>query len=502
MMYQYKNGWAAVSALLFFTLMCDNARAACSVPSFGTGATLAVGTQPLSVGIGDFNNDGKSDLAVANFTSNDVSILLRNGTGGFGTATNVTAGTNPSAIAVADLNGDGNLDLAISNAGSDNVSVLLGDGAGHFGSAANFFVGANPSAIVISDFNNDGKADLAVANADTNNVSILLGNGMGGFGAATDFIVGFSPVALAVGDFNGDGVKDIAVADFFYDGNGNNVSILLGDGAGRFIKGGELYAGTSPIAIAVGDFNGDGKIDLAVVNTGSYDVSIFIGDGAGAFAAQVLYDVGTSPTSIAVGDFNGDNKLDLAVTNGDSNNVSVLLGNGNGGFSAAGNFNAGTSPSSVSIGDFNSDGITDLAVANANSNNVSILLNACGAQPILLIDETTGRAAALDSVTLLPDPFSVFNTYNFSTDQRTRIMLFAINVAPGETASTVTAQAVDSQNIIYSMPIEFIGTVPNYNWITEIVVRMPDQLTNLVAVQVSINVRGVAGNKVLIDIRQ
>ena len=502
MIYQYKNGWAAISALLFFTLMCGNARAACSVPSFGTGANLAVGTQPLSVGIGDFNNDAKSDLAVANFTSGSISILFGNGTGGFTVATDFIAGTNPSAIAVADLNGDGKLDLAVTNAGSDNVSILLGDGAGHFGSPSNFFVGANPSAIVISDFNNDGKVDLAVANADTNNISILLGNGTGGFGAATDFIVGLSPLALAVGDFNGDGFKDIAVANFLYDFTGNNVSVLLGNGAGRFVRGGELYAGSNPTAIVAADFNGDSKIDLAVVNSGSYDVSIFIGNGSGGFAAQTLFDVDVTPSAIAIGDFNSDGKLDLAISNGDSNNVSVLLGNGAGAFAAAGNFNAGNTPSAVAVGDFNSDGNPDLAVTNADSNNVSILLNSCGAAPILLIDENTGRAAALDSVTMVRDPFSVFTTSNFSSDQRTRIMIFAINVAPGESAANVTAQAIDSQSTVYSVPVEFVGTVPNYDWLTEIVVRLPDELTSVPSVQVSINVRGVASNKVLINIRQ
>ncbi|MGI9068895.1 MAG: FG-GAP repeat domain-containing protein [Pyrinomonadaceae bacterium] len=505
MAYKSQKLLAAISGLLCVTFVCTNARAACTVPSFAAAANFAVGSQPLSVGIGDFNSDGKRDLAVANFTSNNISILLGNGTGGFGAAATFLAATNPSAVAVTDLNSDSKLDLVVTNAGSDNVSVLLGNGAGGFGTPKNFFVGANPSAVAFGDFNGDGRTDLAVANADTNNVSVLSGDGLGGFAAPANFPVGYTPLALALGDFNGDGIRDIAVANFFYDDNGDNISVLLGNGAGSFTRAPELYAGTNPTAIAAADFNGDGKLDLAVVNTASYDVSIFLGNGAGGFMDQTVFDVAVSPTSIATGDFNSDGRIDLAVANGGSNNVSVLQGNGAGGFALPSNFNAANSPSAVTAGDFNADGNTDLVAANADSNNVSILLNSCGAPPpapILLTDDTTGRAAALDSVTRVRDPFPVFTTLNFSADQHTRIVLFVVNVAPGETASVVTVQAEDSQNRIYWLPVESIGTMPNYEWLTEVVVRLPDDLTNLASVQLSIHVRGVASNKAPINIRQ
>ena len=496
---------AVVSSLLLVSLLCINARAACSVPGFPVATNFAAGTQPLSVGIGDFNSDGKRDLAIANFSSNNISILLGNGTGGFAPAATFIAGTNPSSLAIADFNGDAKLDLAVTNAGSDNVSVLLGNGAGGFGVPKNFFVDANPSAVAVGDFNGDGKVDLVVANADTNNVSVLLGDGAAGFGATTNFLVGYTPLALVVGDFNGDGAKDIAVANFFYDDNGDNVSILLGNGAGRFTRAPELYAGTNPSSIVAADFNGDGRVDLAVVNTASYDVSIFLGNGTGTFMDQIVFDVEVSPGSITTGDFNSDGKIDLAVANGGSNNVSVLQGNGAGGFSAAIDFNTGAAPSAVATGDFNADGSADLALANADSNNVSILLNSCTSSPpvpILLTDETTSRAAALDSVTMVRDPVSVFTTLNFSADQHTRVMLLAINVAQDETASVVSVEAEDLQHRIYSLPVEFIGPVPNYSLITEIVVRLPDELTNLSSVQLNIIVRGVPSNKVLINIKQ
>src|SRR5262249_21247752 len=131
-------------------------------------------------------------------------------------------------------------------------------------------------------------------------------------------------------------------------------------------------AGANPSSVALGDFNGDGKIDLAVANSASGNVSILLGTGTGTFGAATNFAVGTTPVSVAVGDFNGDSKLDLAVANQDSQTISILLGNGAGSFSGATNFGTGTLPVWVAIGDFNGDGKLDLAVTNRGSNNVSI----------------------------------------------------------------------------------------------------------------------------------
>ena len=146
----------------------------------------------------------------------------------FSAATSFGAGASPESVAVGDFNGDGRQDLAVANSGSDNVSILLGDGAGGFSAATNFSAGGIPVSVAVGDFNGDGKQDLAVVNTDSDNVSILLGNGAGSFGAATNFGVGSRPRSVAIGDFNGDGRQDLAVANYLT----NFVSILLGDGAG------------------------------------------------------------------------------------------------------------------------------------------------------------------------------------------------------------------------------------------------------------------------------
>ena len=190
------------------------------------------------------------------------------------------------------------------------------------------------------------------------------------YGAAPNFLAGTQPVSVAVDDFNGDGKRDLAVANF----GSINVSIRLGTGTGSFGTATNFPVGTNPSSVAVGDFNGDGKRDLAVANYGSNNVSTLLGTGTGSFGAATNSLVGTNPVWAAVGDLNGDGKHDLAVTNYNSSNVSIQLGTGTGSFGASTNFAVGTKPRHVAVSDFNGDGKPDLAVVNETTNNASILL--------------------------------------------------------------------------------------------------------------------------------
>jgi uncharacterized repeat protein (TIGR01451 family) len=344
-----------------------------TVCTFQTAVNYGAGMGPHSVAIGDFNGDGKPDLAAANSGSDSVSILLGSGNGAFQPAVNYSVGATPASVAVGDFNRDGKPDLAVVNSDSDSVSILLGNGNGTFQPAVNYGVGSLPESVVVADFNGDGKPDLAVA-AEIEDVSILLGNGDGTFQMAihSDTGTATQPISVAVGDFNGDGKADLAVASAYFD----RVSILLGNGNGTF-QAAVLYVVRSFLqSIAVGDFNGDGRPDLAVAGYASEDVSILLGNGNGTFQAAVSYGAGPFPRSVAVGDFNGDGTLDLAAAN-DSSAVWILLGNGNGTFQTAVSYAAGQYSLFVAVGDFNGDGRPDLATANNGSDNVSILLNIC-----------------------------------------------------------------------------------------------------------------------------
>ena len=188
------------------------------------------------------------------------------------------------------------------------------------------------------------------------------------FTAPKNFAAGESPVSVAISEFNGDGRLDLAVAN----SGSNNVSILLGTGTGSFTPANNFAAGRGPRAVAVGDFNADCKLDLAVANQLSDNVSILLGTGTGSFSAANNFAAGRGPLSVSLGDFNDDRKLDLAVANLPSANVSILLGTGTGSFSATNNVAVDSYAHSVAVGDFNSDRKSDLAVANAGS--ISILL--------------------------------------------------------------------------------------------------------------------------------
>jgi polyvinyl alcohol dehydrogenase (cytochrome) len=218
--------------------------------------------------------------------------------------------------------------------------------------------------VAVGDFNGDGKADFVVANSG---VSVWLGNGDGTFQAPVNSAAGASPVALAAGDFNQDGVLDVAAV---YATGG--VAILLGNGDGTFQAPVNYAAGSGPGGVAAADFNGDGAADLAVVNAGG--VSVLLGNGDGTFQAAVNHPAGAGPAAVAAGDFIGNGKADLVVSNAIDGTVSVLLGNGDGTFQLAVSYPVAANPQALALGDLNGDGRPDLVVANNAANSVSVLL--------------------------------------------------------------------------------------------------------------------------------
>jgi len=270
-------------------------------------------------------------LAVAGFQSSDATILLGNGNGAFTPSSAFVYIQNFPTVCLAsgDFNGDGNLDLAAAGNGSGLPIVVqlgYGDGAFNVVPSSPFGLSSGVSSLAVGDFNGDGKPDLAVASSGLQGgaaaVTILLGNGDGTFTPSGSPIPGGG--AIVVADFNGDGKLDLAVAN---NGN-NNVSILLGNGDGTFTQAANspVPVGSQPYAIAAGDFTGSGKLGLAVANYGSNTVTLLLGNGDGTFTQPVgsPITVGKGPISLAVGDFNGSGRLGLAVANITDGTVSVL----------------------------------------------------------------------------------------------------------------------------------------------------------------------------------
>jgi hypothetical protein len=319
--------------------------------------------------VGDFNGDGRPDLATLGNSCTEFhcggvgQILLNQGGGTF------EYGVRFSALpfSVGDFSGDGRSDLVLLS--GNTVSVQLSKGDGTFQDPKSFRVGSI-AGLTVGDFNGDGRQDLVIANSAgfglLGGVSIFLGKGDGTLQLASVFAS--KPGPMTVGDFNGDGRQDLASAD----SSSNSVFVFLRNGNGTFQAARNFIVGDQPGSIAVADFNGDGRQDLVTSNSGSNTISILLGVADGTFQ-PALTVVEHGPGSISVADFNNDGRQDLAVFNSGSRNVSILLGKGDGTFESPRDFGVGGPFSSGAVADFNGDGLPDLA-----TDFVSILINNSG----------------------------------------------------------------------------------------------------------------------------
>jgi phospholipase C len=338
-------------------------------------STVAVGANPTILATGDFNGDGLLDIAVANGATNSINILLGNGTGGFTNGGSFTvaggATSQPTSLAVGDFNEDGHADLAVGISPDSIIQTYVGDGTGNFTPGSTMTSVVNPTSIAVSDLNQDGFADLVVANAMDNTVTVFLGKGDGSFflSSMPPTTALSNPVQVVISDFNNDGVADMLLVN----SENNTLTILTGKGDGTFKVVTTQALASVPSAVVAADFNADAKIDIAVVSAAGNNVTVFLGNGNGTFQTGVAYPTGSGPNSVAVGDVNGDGIIDLVTANSAGGNISVLLGTATGTFGAHTDFAADAGAQSIVIGDFNNNGKLDFATANATANTVTIL---------------------------------------------------------------------------------------------------------------------------------
>jgi uncharacterized protein (TIGR03437 family) len=331
-----------------------------------------------SILTGDFNNDGKLDVVVIGFSnSNGIAVYLGKGDGTL-QSPKFFSGHEATIQAVAyDFNGDGKLDLAVVNGLSNDVSILLGAGDGTFAAAVNYPAGVTGAGqIVAGDFNGDGHEDLAVSGASS--ISVLLNNGNGTFGAAINTLGAFNYInGLAAGDFNKDGKLDLALTA------GGTVAIFLGDGAGKFPTEHDYAAGAQPLGLFAMDLDGDGNLDvviasghpdLLVPNEASQSIVAFLGNGDGTLIGPPAYHAGSSPNAIAVADFNGDGHPDIASAAGQLTSGGQLWIGLAGQLPVSINLGSSVSASGVAAADVNGDGKPDIVVGDANGSGVYVLL--------------------------------------------------------------------------------------------------------------------------------
>jgi hypothetical protein len=345
-----------------------------------------------SVAVADFNEDGKPDLAITG--NSKLYVMLGKGDGTF---TPAAASPLPmpspaydnlptpyaGPVAAGDFNNNGHQGLAVGLFQNEAAVILLGNGDGTFVTSSAAFadtLGSSLSGIAPADFNSDGNLDLAVTNelsGPEGPEPVVLGYGKGAFTATGELYCGQFPMGLGVGDFNGDGKLDVVVASGGTDTYpASGVDVSLGKGNGTFTPGTSIPLGQSLSKIVTADFNGDGKLDLAVTDSVGNTAIILLGNSDGTFGTPITIPVGNQPDAVVTGDFNNDGKLDLAIANYADGTVTLLLGNGDGTFTQATGspYAVGRGPVALAAADFNGDGKLDLAVANSTDGTVSILL--------------------------------------------------------------------------------------------------------------------------------
>jgi hypothetical protein len=356
----------------------------------------------VGVATADFNNDGKPDFVLGNAGSSSVgiSVFLGN-TSGLQRGVNYGSGGGLNYVAIADFNSDGRQDIVASDNSTGNLDLFLGNGDGTFQTPTAISAGTGwAQGLVAADFNGDGKPDVAMVTGP-NNVIVLINNGSGGFNSPINYTLTSQGNEIAAADLNNDGILDLIVPQ----SESNYASILLGNGDGTFTPKPDFDLGNSyPVAVTVGDWNGDGKQDLAVTiddyNTGM-GIAVALGNGDGTFQAATLYPATANsstdlpyPSEIRAADVNQDGNLDLVYVNSEFGTAGVLYGTGSGTFSAPSEFPAGGYPYGLVTADVNGDGGIDAILGGDSFSGVTVLLNSAGSSVALASSANPSVSAA------------------------------------------------------------------------------------------------------------
>ncbi len=372
-----------------------------SQPIFQTRSEYQCGSDPKAVCAADFDGDGFVDLAVANFESYNITVLMNAGDGSFGPPDSIRVGQSHYHIAAADLDGNSYADIICTNNDSGSISILLNDGGGSFGPHTSYPIGGWPSCIATGPIDNDTLVDFAVSDANSGKIFLFYNNGDSTFTIDSNYQVGESPYAITIVDVNNDGWSELATANRL----GNSMSVLYNNGPGGFIGPNTYSAGFSPNSITPGDFNNDGYYDLAVACEGNYNVYVFINNGTGNFSSMhIIENLPRSPVCVYAKDLDSDSADDIIVTSDDCGVVSICYSNSDGTFAQPDRYSA-VGAQYCAVADVDDDSFDDIIVSQKWENSVAVLRSNgdgtfAGAHAVVLDHVLTPEPTAITSADL------------------------------------------------------------------------------------------------------
>ena len=432
-----------------------------STNSFAPKVDFTVGSAPENVALGDFDGDGKPDLVVANSGSDNVSVMENASSTSTIALTNIfdiETGAGPVGVVVADLDGDGNQDIATANSASNNISVIRNASVGEstsFQFKVDYATATNPQSIVLADLDMDGRPDLVTANfTNSGSVSILRNTSTSviSFAAKQDISTGSFPASVATGDFNNDGKPDLAVAN----SNSNSVSILLNNSSGSiaFLPKIDISVTASPFSLAVVDYDRDGDLDIMTGLSGSSATTILRNNGEGLFGTTSGPAAPTNPNWMTIADMNGDTHPDIVQTAGAS--TMAVIRNNSGVFTPI-SFTTEQDPSGIAVADINMDGLPDIINASRGAGKISVWK----AVPASIISFSPTSAAKGTTVTITGiDMFGVTGVsfggtpaISFSQVSPTTVTAVVNSGTSGAVTVTMSSRTISLEGFTYIPPV-------------------------------------------------
>ena len=422
--------------------------------NFQMGSDFAAGGEPTGLAVGDVDGDGDIDVltAVVIGTSGyGVNVRLNNGMGTLSSGQSLSFYPRPGQLDLQDADGDGDLDLLVALLGSPGfpgnaVGVCLNNG-GTFGAMQTVGVNDNPYVVKMADVDGDGDLDLLAlcgvyggqSGYVPGMVSVRLNNGNGTFGGTQSVTVGTRPETFAVGDVDGDGDVDLAVVNMV----SGSVSLRLNAGNGTFGSGPDLFFGSLPVGVALGDVDGDGDLDLAVL-TNANGVNVRLNNGSGVFSGTQSVGVGNNnPLDLHLADVDADGDPDIVVVNYTTpGGVAVRLNNGAGVFGAGFDYALGATPVQAALADMDGDGDLDLLTGNIGANTIALRLNG-GTGPL-----ATAASHSPAALALFPNPAPAGHGHGAATlTGAAPYAVLAVLDALGRVRLTATADAAGTARL-------------------------------------------------------